>query len=356
VAGLKFGILYNIDYHEEIHGSSAEYYEGILQQIERADELGYHSAWFGEHHYEKYSFGVPSLMALAAADRTKRIRVGTGVSLLPLQHPVRQAEEFAMLDVLSGGRVEYGIGRGYLKYAYDIMGVDEEESVDRYREAMEIILSLWSTDGPVSYPGKFWELREVEIFPKPRQNPLPIYATGASTLASYVLAGEKGLNLACPFFLPAQPLVQSGIRAYRQALRDQGIDPSTRSVLGVMPMYCGETEDEAKEAFNYTLSYLKFFGGLDARSPHRAKTYEAYIKGAAQMTDATYEGFTEAHMALVGTPPSLVSTIEWLREYFDEPDYIIMEVAQGGLHPSKVVPVLERFATEVMAKFADAKE
>jgi alkanesulfonate monooxygenase SsuD/methylene tetrahydromethanopterin reductase-like flavin-dependent oxidoreductase (luciferase family) len=353
---MKFGVLYNIDYHQEVHGSHADYYEAILQQIERMEELGYHSVWFGEHHYAHYSFGVPSLMCQAAADRTKRIKVGTGVSLLPLQHPVRQAEEFAILDVLSGGRLEYGIGRGYLKWAYDIMGIDEAESVDRYREAMDIIVALWSSDAPVSYQGQFWDVRDYEIFPKPLQSPVPIYATGASTESSYALAGEKGLNLCCPFFLPNQPLVQKGIQSYRTALRGQGIDPSTRSIMGVMPMYCAESEQEARDAFQYTLNYLQFFGSLDQRSPHRAKSYEAYIKGAAQMGDATYEAFDEANLALIGTPSNIISTIEWVLEYFDGPDYIIMEVAQGGMHPSRVVPVLERFANEVMVKFPEPAE
>jgi alkanesulfonate monooxygenase SsuD/methylene tetrahydromethanopterin reductase-like flavin-dependent oxidoreductase (luciferase family) len=350
---VKFGILYNIDYHPEIHGTTAQYYADILEQIVCAERVGFHSVWFGEHHYASYSFGVPSLIALAAADRTSRIKIGTGVSLLPLHHPVRVAEEYAMLDVLSGGRLEYGIGRGFLKWAYDIFGIDEEESIDRYRESAEIITALWTSDAPVTYDGKFWDVREYELFPKPLQPSVPIFATGAASEWSYVWAGEQGHNLACPFFLPNQPHVQKGIREYRAALRAHDIDPSTREVLGVIPMYCAQTLEEAADAFSYTLNYLKFFGSLDQRSPHRAKNYEAYIHGASQMQDVTYEMFSEANLCLVGTPERIVGTIKWIKEYYDDPDYIIMEVAQGGMRPETVVPVLELFAREVMPEFPE---
>jgi alkanesulfonate monooxygenase SsuD/methylene tetrahydromethanopterin reductase-like flavin-dependent oxidoreductase (luciferase family) len=233
------------------------------------------------------------------------------------------------------------------------MGVSEEESADRYREATKIITELWSSAEPVTYEGQFWDVRDYEVFPKPLQSSVPIYASGASTLASYVFAGEMGLNLCCPFFLPNQPLVQSGIREYRTALDTRGIDPSTRSVMGVIPMYCADTVEEGVDAFQYTLNYLRFFGSLDQRSPHRAKSYEAYIKGASQMGDVTYEMFDQANLSLIGTPENIMGTIKWIQEYYDDPDYIIMEVAQGGLAPDIVIPVLERFASEVMPAFPE---
>ncbi len=95
--------------------------------------------WFGEHHYSGYSFGSPSVIAMAAAARTRRIRLGTGVSLIPLHHPIRLAEEYAMLDVLSGGR----LGRGFLKYSHDVFGIDEHENHERYREGTDFIAYMF---------------------------------------------------------------------------------------------------------------------------------------------------------------------------------------------------------------------
>ena len=153
---MKFGLLYNTDYYPEIHGSASRYYAEILEQTELAEALGYHAVWFGEHHYSGYSFGSPPVIAMAAAARTKRIKLGTGVSVVPLNHPIRLAEEYAMLDVLSEGRLEYGIGRGFLNYSYTVFGINPDESHARYREGSELILKAWTADGPFSFDGKFW--------------------------------------------------------------------------------------------------------------------------------------------------------------------------------------------------------
>jgi alkanesulfonate monooxygenase SsuD/methylene tetrahydromethanopterin reductase-like flavin-dependent oxidoreductase (luciferase family) len=112
-----------------------------IMQTQLAEDLGFDAVWFGEHHYSGYSFGSPPVIAMAAAARTKRIKLGTGVSLIPLNHPLRLAEEYAMLDVLSGGRLEYGIGRGFLNYSYQIFGVDPELSLERYQEGTDLIIN-----------------------------------------------------------------------------------------------------------------------------------------------------------------------------------------------------------------------
>jgi alkanesulfonate monooxygenase SsuD/methylene tetrahydromethanopterin reductase-like flavin-dependent oxidoreductase (luciferase family) len=183
---IKFGLLYNTDYYPEVHGSASRYYAEILEQVELAETLGYHSAWFGEHHYSGYSFGSPPVIAMAAAARTKRIKLGTGVSVIPLNHPIRLAEEYAMLDVLSGGRLEYGIGRGFLNYSYTVFGVNPDESHGRYREGTELILKAWTADGPFSFEGNYWQLSGYTFFPKPLQKPHPpVFASGAITPESY---------------------------------------------------------------------------------------------------------------------------------------------------------------------------
>src|SRR5579871_1591495 len=160
---MKFGILYNIDYHREVHGSSASYYAQILEQIQLLEELGYDSAWFGEHHYAGYSFGAPAVIATAAAERTTTLRLGTGVSLIPLHNPLRLAEEYAMLDVLSNGRLEYGVGRGFLNYAYQLMGVDRTESLDRFREGTDLIIAAWTAERPFSFHGRFWQIEDYQF-------------------------------------------------------------------------------------------------------------------------------------------------------------------------------------------------
>jgi len=351
---VKFGLLYNTDHHAGSHGPPARYFTRLLDQVALAERLGYHSAWFGEHHYAAYSFGAPALMATAAAARTSRIRLGTGVSLLPLHHPIRLAEEYATLDVLSGGRLEYGVGRGFLRYALDLFGIDEDESHERYHEAMQIILRAWTADGPFDHAGRFWRFADYEFFPRPLQSPHPpVYASATLTPASFAWTARMGLHLATACFVPNKEGVRDGIRLYRRTLEEAGRDPARLEVAGVFQMFCGETHREAhRVAGGHVLDYLAFFGSIDARSPHRSKAYEHHGTGTRDMfAGVTSEALDEQHLLLISDPAGLVERIEWAREYYGL-DYLLLEIGQGGLAPARVEESLTRFATEVMPRFA----
>jgi len=352
---VKFGILYNTDYYPDVHGTASQYYGQILEQVELEEELGFDAVWFGEHHYSGYSFGSPPVIAMAAAARTKRIRLGTGVSLIPLNHPIRLAEEYAMLDVLSNGRLEYGIGRGFLKYSHQIFGVNEDENHERYHEGTEIILKAWTANGPFSHQGKFWSLQDYSFFPKPLQQPHPpIYASGVITPESYTWAGSKGLHLSTAFFVPSQDGVRTGIQRYREALRTAGYDPTTRDVAGVFQLYCGETNEEAhRNGGGHVLNYYKFFGSLDLRSPHTSRAFEHYKGGVSRLfAGITYEDLDKRNLILIGDAENLVARIKWAQEFYGT-NYLILEVAQGGMLHKYVKPSLERFATYVMPHFRD---
>ena len=349
---MKFGLLFNTDYHAEVHGPPAEYYGHILDQIVLAEELGFHSAWFGEHHYSAYSFGAPAVMATAAAARTSRIRLGTGVSLLPIHNPIRLAEEYATLDVLSGGRLEYGVGRGFLRYALDLFGVDEDESHERYREALQLILRAWTSREPFSFEGRFWSVADYQFFPRPLQAPHPpIYASATLTPESFVWTANQGFHLATACFVPNKLGVRTGIELYRKTLEEAGFDPRSREVAGVFQMYCGESHAEAHAvAGRKVIRYLDFFGSIDAKSPHRSKSYEHHRGGTKGMFEGiTSEMLDEQQLLLISDPKGLIERIEWAVDYYGL-DYFLLEVGQGGLPHERVMESLTRFAKEVIPR------
>jgi len=352
---VKFGLLFNTDYHADVHGPPSEYYEQILAQVVLAERLGFHSAWFGEHHYSAYSFGAPAVLAMAAAARTNRIRLGTGVSLLSIHNPIRLAEEYATLDVLSGGRLEYGIGRGFLRYALDLFGIREDESHERYREATEIILHAWTHKEPFSYDGKFWKLEDYQFFPAPLQVPHPpIYSSATLTPESFVWTAQKGFNLATACFVPNKEGVRDGVALYRQTLEESDRDPQSLDVAGVFQMFCGASHAEAhRVAGHHVVDYLKFFGSIDARSPHRSKAYEHHRGGTKGMFDGvTSETLDEQKLLLISDPSGLVERIEWAVEYYGL-TYFLLEIGQGGVAPEHVEESLARFSREVMPRFAE---
>ena len=350
---LKFAILYNVEYHPEIHGTPADYYAQILDQIELQEELGFDAVWFGEHHYSGYSFGSPPVIAMAAAARTKRIRLGTGVSLIPLNQPIRLAEEYAMLDVLSGGRLEYGVGRGFLKYLHDVLGANTDESHERYREGIEIILKAWTADRPFSYKGKFTELEDYTFFPKPIQQPHPpIYAAGASTPESFTWAGKYGFHLCTAFFFSEPETIRDNVALYRRSLIENGHDPATKDIAGVCQMYCGESDEEAHRIGGpHVMNYYAFFAGLDQRSPHTSDAFASYRRSLTERKDEIkYEDLDRKNLLMIGSSETLIRRIRQLQDYYGT-NYLLFEVAQGGMDPKNVVSSLERFAVEVMPAF-----
>lgn len=341
---MKFGILYNIDYHPEIHGSPQTYFEIILDQVAMLEQLGYDSVWFSEHHCSGYSFGNPAVIAAAAAARTTRIRLGIGVSLVPLHNPLRLAEEYAMVDAISRGRLEYGVGRGFLMQEYGFFGVPISESHGRYREGVDIIAKAWLSDGPMNHDGEFFKFQNYNFFPTPVQKPHPpIYASGSATLESYLWAGARGHNLATSLFLPDHNQTRANIQAYRKALVEHGHDPTLREVATVTQMYCASDKAAAmRDGSRYALNYYSFFSMLDRQS--KDATVPDFFKSPDM------EAMDRNNQVLFGEPAELVRRIGEARDFFGL-DFLLMEVAQGGASAENVVQALRLFGEQVLPHF-----
>ena len=156
-------------------------YERALQRIEIMDRTGYDAVWLAEHHFHSFSV-CPSvhMMGVQVAARTRRLRIGTAVSLAAFYHPLRLAEEVALLDVLSGGRVNWGAGRGFDRTEFGAFGVPPEESAPRFQEAVDVVLRAWTTDR-LTYEGKYFRCDGIEVLPKPLQRPHPPVWLAASS-------------------------------------------------------------------------------------------------------------------------------------------------------------------------------
>ena len=154
---MKFALFVLASWTEKDTSAQSRIYGEALEQIEYAEEVGFDSVWIAEHHSSRYGI-CPSLMPWVTyiAARTKKIRIGTGVSVLPFHNPIFLAEEGSMMDVLSNGRLEFGVGRGSANYEYGNFNIDFESRDDRFREALDIILGLWTTPG-FTYHGEYYQ-------------------------------------------------------------------------------------------------------------------------------------------------------------------------------------------------------
>ncbi|MGC2525216.1 MAG: LLM class flavin-dependent oxidoreductase [Stellaceae bacterium] len=191
---MKFAVLQFFSWPER-RVDLATVYARALERIEIMDRAGYDAVWLAEHHFSSFSV-CPSvhMVGTLAAARTRRLRIGTGVSLAPFYHPLRLAEEVALLDVLSGGRVNWGAGRGFARVEFEAFGVPPEESTARFRETVEIVLRAWS-DERLHFAGEHFRFDGVEVLPKPTQRPHPPVWMAASSDGALDWAAGRGFSI-----------------------------------------------------------------------------------------------------------------------------------------------------------------
>lgn len=174
---MEFGYFTLSDNHYENNPrSSNQFVTDITNEALYAEELGMHSAWIGEHHFN--SLGVlscPDLVLAYIAARTENIRLAPAVTVLPIHHPIRVAEQWASLDLLSGGRVDFATGRGYDRREYSPFHVKFEENTAIFEEGLEVVQKLWAADGRITHKGKYYDFVDVRITPQAVQKPLPTY-------------------------------------------------------------------------------------------------------------------------------------------------------------------------------------
>jgi len=194
-------------------------YRDILAQIELGDTLGFDTAWLGELHFSRaFSILADPLMVLAAAaQRTTRIRLGTAVTLLPLHNPVKIAEEAATADILSDGRLEFGVGRGTAPLHYSGYDIPQEESRDRFGEALDFILQAWTNES-FSFEGKHYRACNLTVVPRPLQSPHPPVRIAANSPDTFPMAGRRKFPIfATPLINPPDKL-KEGLAVYRDTL------------------------------------------------------------------------------------------------------------------------------------------
>ena len=204
-------------------------YARALERIDIMDRGGYAAIWLAEHHFQSFSV-CPSIhmMATLVAARTRRLRIGTAVSLAAFYHPLRLAEEVALLDVLSGGRVNWGAGRGFHRQEFEVFGVRPEESAARFREAVAIVLAAWRNER-LTFAGRFHRFENVEVLPKPIQQPHPPVWLAASSEDSITRAARDGFAILMdPHSTHAE--IGRKLALYHEGLRTAGYDPASREI------------------------------------------------------------------------------------------------------------------------------
>jgi len=239
---MRFSLFYLPVFHEPVHRDSRTLFQQILEESALADELGLDKVWCAEHRLHPYGGDIPHpcLLLAAIAQRTQRIRLATGGVALPLHRSLELAEQLAMVDAISGGRLEIGVVRAFLPFEFDAYNVDMGESRSRFEESVEVIQGLFANDR-FSFDGQFCQLEDVALRPRPVQRHPRLTLGAVMSRESFEFAGRNGLNLmVVPYVAPSE-YTKANIEIYRDSLAGAGHDPAQFNVMAHC-FYYGDTD------------------------------------------------------------------------------------------------------------------
>jgi alkanesulfonate monooxygenase SsuD/methylene tetrahydromethanopterin reductase-like flavin-dependent oxidoreductase (luciferase family) len=315
-----------------------------------ADRLGMHSAWIGEHHFN--SLGVlscPDLVLAYIAARTEHIRLAPAVTVLPLHHPIRVAEQWATLDLLSNGRVDFAAGRGYDSREYLPFGIDFSDNQGIFEEGMELVRTLWAARERISHHGKHYSFDDVRITPKPVQQPLPAYVASFSK-PSIELAARLGCGLIVAPFAAAMSF--GGLRQvadlYHASCAKFGTRPG-RLMCSYFTHFADNKEQEtaqrARQIRYYRECVIPAFPGDPKTAP---PSYRYFVDMVARLQNVKPEDLTE-NSVLIGSAQSMTDTLKKVEAAGFEEVILYFNV---GLKPhAQVKEEMDRFMREVAPAF-----
>lgn len=350
---MKFGINFFPAFRPN-QKTTAEYYAQCLRVSERADELGFSSIKTVEHYFHDYGGHSPNPIVLlsAIAARTKRVRPITGAVIPAFNHPIKLAGELAMLDNISGGRLDVGFGRAFIPEEYAAYGLDMGDSREMFDEGVAVIRRLW-TEERVTHAGRFWQFKDVHSMPRPLQKPHPpIWVAAITTEESFVNAARNGYNVMIVPYAGGLEHCSALVQTYRQVWRESGHTPGAEQVQMSFHAYVAETHDEAVRGYIPAMrTYLDVFTeAVSSWEGLKSGQYAGYDRLVQAISSQTPEGNLERRYAFVGTPDEVIDQVRYMRELFGEHEPSL-QVTYGGITDGEAFRTLDLFARQIMPAF-----
>jgi alkanesulfonate monooxygenase SsuD/methylene tetrahydromethanopterin reductase-like flavin-dependent oxidoreductase (luciferase family) len=356
---MKFSLFYEMQISHPTRALEAQTFRDCLEQAVFADELGYHCVWEVEHHglLEYSHSSAPEIFLSFVAAKTKRIRVGHGVTLLPFRynHPIRIAERIATLDILSGGRVNWGSGKSSSAVEWHAFENDVKTLHDQWLEAVEMIPRMWASD-VFSHKGRFFDIPPTQVIPKPVQTPHPPMFAACSKPDTAAHVGRLGLG-ALNFAFGSDDYLIQKVNEYRAAVKASApVGRAKNDHFACTPATL--VLDDDRKACAYGLRGARFFlEGL-------TRYYLAGERPTGELPiprDFLAEGEIDEAMALRNTEGSQVVTIvgdpacarETVQRFVDVGvDELILVMQMGTVPHALVMESMRTFAEKVMPHFA----
>jgi len=322
-------------------------YDDITEEFILGEELGFKSAWMAEHHFTRYGLGAaPNVLASNIVAKTSTIRIGSAVFVSPLHLPARLAEEIATLDILSGGRIDVGFGRGAAQSEYNVANVPAEESQQRFQESITMIQGLWANRN-YSFEGKHYKITDANIVPQPTQKPHPpIYIAATRTPATQEFVAGSGHPLLVGVVLDTKDATAL-CHTLVDLAKTKGQDMSMGQIPFFRYFYVAETEEQAradsKPALDWNLDMIQWRRTFDTGSEVWDKMED--FRNTRTELPPSYDYLVE-NRAFIGTPDQVTAKIQALKD--EGIEYFGCNFSFGGMPQDKVLKSMRLFAKEVM--------
>jgi alkanesulfonate monooxygenase SsuD/methylene tetrahydromethanopterin reductase-like flavin-dependent oxidoreductase (luciferase family) len=338
---MKFGLFTSAQANSgDLPPETGQGFRDYLDFNVTAERLGFVSSFSIEHHFTGWNQVSATLTLLTAlAVRTTRMRLGSAVMVLPWHNPVLLAEQAATLDLISGGRLDLGIGKGYRHSEFKGFQIAPEEAEARFEEALEVMIRAWTERGRFSHRGRFWRFEDIVVEPPPAQKPHPPLWVAAASANSIRRAASRGFNLILDQYA-GPDLIAERIALYKAERAAQGLAFDPMQVAVARQLYVAKDEADREAALQRQAAYTRRTVDVSRRPGDGA----AGGSGSHVLAYADKAGGTEEH-ALFGTPDRIRAMLESLRQAGAH--YVLLTFAGG-------MAQLQRFAREIMPAFARA--
>ncbi len=348
MASLEFGLFFQLP---QADGQDVPTrYRDTIAQIVEADRIGWDAAWLAEMHFVREFSVLPSPMVAmaAAAAQTERIRLGTGVALLPLVDPIRAAEDAATLDIISAGRLEYGVGRGAIGEHFSGFNVRMSDRAERFDEALTVIRQAWSDD-PVNFSGNHFSYSNVQVVPKPIQRPGPPLRMAANSDESFERAMRESWRVfASPITAFHEDLDHRYAGYWQGRTEREGARPLASDAGLLLPVHVAETPEQAREEARESLmSYIQVVTETGLRSL-RARGGDPNNLPPLMERNSTlsYEGLLD-EMCAIGSVDEVTAKLAALRDRYQVGHFLTWCNAGGVIPHDQVVRSMRLFMAEV---------
>lgn len=340
---MKFGYYILNTYVPELDGDSASLYRRWLEQMDLAESLGFDSLWVTEHHF-RYFGGMmpsPSVILSAASQRTKKMRLGAAVSIIPMHNPLRIAEEFAMVDQLSGGRLNFGAGRGMHPTEYAVFGYDWNDAQKRLPEGLDIIMRAWSGE-EFEWQSEHYRFPKLRVYPEPLQRPHPpIYVTANRDPESFNMIGRRGHHLMTLPWIATNEEQRTRVEMYWTALRAAGHKAEDKDVFTMYPVYVGDDDHKARSE---VIDHWHRWRGFALDALNLAPGNPAYDRVLGHLD---HDKMVRDSRGVFGGPETCARILRRIIEVVGT-THIGLTFHFGGLSQDKVLKSMERCARSVL--------